>query len=783
MTLARDGPEEAKSMRKVVMRSAALAAAALVGCLHDARRPVVAPSATLGATREEAAAHLPTKLGVAFSGPTGPVASNEEAIVTVLFDRPMRTLDQPDDASALGATLTTKDGRKPQGRWRWVGAHGLVFEPETHLPHGSELEVVVPANVTSADGLRLGAEHRFTFNTAPPRVTYVSTANRHDLAPEQEIRVELDQPVDPAKLKASTHLIAIGATSTEAARSIAVNVRYATKVPKGRERAVIEITPADKLPLDRRIELVFDAGLVGLEGARGTAKEQRYSMRTYGPLALRDIVCAKATIGRCVASGTIDVELTNRVVPAELLSHLDVRGGEAARLLVEKSRSEPRTRLTIVRQSKPGKRYHVTVRRGLRDVFGQVLDHDLVFDVDTEDPFVDGAKKTPVATPTSTRTIEAPPPLAEPVGLAHRAKLDFEAEIGVRGHVVEALASSGLKSHVVPIGVVNVPTYGTFAASLLASDLTRWLDGTIAREGPTGGGWTWMWRAPGLPASTRAVTSIDLDALIGGPGKSGAAMLAMTVPGSFGAPTSSTLLDVTDLGVTARMSRHGGVVWVTKLSTGAPVPGAKVSIVRTRPKKDEQAIALDTATDDRGVATIPASAFDPIGAGIYGPAGDAYVLVHAGDDWTYQAIERGRASSQAWWDVDLDQRATMRGLLFTDRGVYRPGETAKLAGLARTLDGDAMKATPGMAVRVSASGEDGATLFDGRAIVDAFGTFTVDVPIPKTAKLGTVSMHAVLGNPADPTAHSVTLTTDAMLAAYKASAFQLDVALESETRQ
>src|SRR5208282_2454756 len=105
------------------------------------------------------------------------------------------------------------------------------------------------------------------------------------------------------------------------------------------------------------------------------------------------------------------------------------------------------------------------------------------------------------------------------------------------------------------------------------------------------------------------------------------AMVALAVPGEQSA--RSTLVRVTDLGVTAKASRLGSLVWVTSLATGKPVGGATVSL-RT-PEKGE---VFAAKTDGQGTAEIPSDKFDPFGDGKDPNRAKppAFLFVRAGDD-------------------------------------------------------------------------------------------------------------------------------------------------------
>ncbi len=128
------------------------------------------------------------------------------------------------------------------------------------------------------------------------------------------------------------------------------------------------------------------------------------------------------------------------------------------------------------------------------------------------------------------------------------------------------------------------------------------------------------------------------------------------------------------------------------------------------------------------------------------------------------------ASERSGVDVDLEQRGAWAGMLYTDRGVYRPGESIKLAGVFRRVDAAGIKVVPDEVVRVAVTDAEGETVFDGRAALDAFGQIVLDVPIPKTSHLGQARIAASVGRK-----DGESFEQQVLLAAYKASEFKVGV--------
>lgn len=121
------------------------------------------------------------------------------------------------------------------------------------------------------------------------------------------------------------------------------------------------------------------------------------------------------------------------------------------------------------------------------------------------------------------------------------------------------------------------------------------------------------------------------------------------------------VLAVTNAAITLRNTPDSWLAWVTDLDTGEPLPGLPVSLYKGRDT------VLSSTTDADGVARWPLNALE---------SGEhAYVVVE------------GEGVFGAWQGITPSEKNKKTIThLYTDRTVYRPGETVYFRGLLRDKD-------------------------------------------------------------------------------------------------
>ncbi len=682
-------------------------------------------------------------LAVVAAGPHGDLSAETEPGVTLVFNRPLREMDQAEPAAApKELQLRSSTGTAVPGRFRWVGTHGVLFEPEQPLPLATRFHVVAQKGLRALDGATLAEDYRFEFNTELPRlVTSVPSDRFRQAKPTDPIRLCFSQKVAPEMLERHARL-----TRVFSDRSGEDEIAFRVTAEEQREatsaRHWLTLVPQQPLPADSDLSLTISPGLTSQEGPLPTRDPITWTAHTHGPLRLDQVLCPRPDLGRCEAHRDVTLVLSTPVTPDELRRHVHFSGKYRAARPNPKAKvpNTPTTNHPLRLDPEYGDRFRVTLDAGLRDVFGQTLGKEVRFDVAIEEPFL-------VPDPKKANSPQQPLASAGPAPAPdqpRRPKLHYALEFGVTGQVFEALAgrdgAQGPLEHRVPIGSINLASYGLRSWANNELSTVYWLGRQRGGQGPSGAEPAFTWITPQAAASTRAVHWLDVDATLGGPGKLGVSMLqAQALGASY---PESRLLTITDLGISARISRFGSVAWVTHLSTGNPASGAEVLLY----DKNGHVLAKHQA-DAAGLVDFSAS--ELVSVDKNGNADSSMVLVaRLGDDWTFQRVEPASSVRPIAW-VDQAQKSHWRGLVFTDRGVYRPGESLKVSGFFRRTQQVGFDARGGQEVEYRLTDAAGEVVAVGKARLDTHATLALDLPIPKSIALGQGNITIRLGRKYD----------------------------------
>ncbi len=715
---------------------------AVLSCMQGERAPSVAPTRTLAIGTDPAARPAAGEFGVVFSGPRGEVTDPSE--VTIVWNRPMRPLDLAGDEAAPPASITIvgagadKEKATPKGQWRWMGTSALAFFPDPHLPRASEYEVKVPVGTRALGGEVMAKEHAFRFTTPGPRLVRLEPyEGSGDLTPTTAFELRFNQPMDPKEIERATR-IEIGDGKNP--RKVAVRASR----PKSDVPTLVKVTAASPLPLDAAVALVVGKTLRGIEGPRTLGEDDRRAYRTYGPLTVRGIECSNDTPKkRCAARGGVRVDLSNRVSYKEFRAHARIEG---APLDWSASRSDEsaQTSYYLPARMSPARSYRLVVTAGMKDAHGQLLAQDASFPIDTDDEWP-------------------------------------EVQLGLEGGIFEAAAG---RPRDVPVGTMNVASYDLVTAPLDEGSLVELLHGKRRWQGVEYDGVHALKSAkietvrPGGAKNQLVTRKIALDQVLAGQKGRGAAAIGVRHDGtSRGAFTDARVVTVTDVGISAKMSRFGSVVWATRLSDGKPIAGAKVSVRGANAREE-----FVGKTDAQGLCTIAASDYAPVQ-----PSGSvdeqAILFVRDGDDWAYRAVSEMVSAyrySDGNMSTDIGGELRPFGMVFTDRGVYRPGETVRAKALFRVPLEKGTRTPKGEEYVVEAYDSQENKVFEHRGQLGAFGELTVDVPVPASTRLGQLEIRAELGG-AHTSARGGVASQSVLLAAYKAAEFKVAVEPERPT--
>ncbi len=568
---------------------------------------------------------------------------------------------------------------QPPGEWRWLGTQTVVFQPDARFPMATEYTVDIPAGTRSLAGGALEKAERFTFRTPPPRVLGMEPSG-NQVEADPLMYVEFDQAVEPARVlpflelrgDASTGSVKLRLASEE---EIAKEKGLALRLERAEKGRAFAFKAERALPLATGYELIAKKGTPSAEGPRGSAADYRHGFSTYGPLQLQTSSCSVKK-EPCDPNATFSLTFSNRLAldsfePANVvidppLPHAKVSAGWRS--------------ITISGRKKGKTTYRVTVKAGLRDVFGQSLAQDATAEQHT--------------------------------GRASPAFFEEDTEMRVQdpGGAPEVLAFS-----------VNHKALRVSLYSVKPEDYVAYQ--TFRRE------WDWHNKRttpPGKHVLTRVVTPrsapdelvetrIDLSpALAGGVGNVLAIVEPIAQPRRPEAHLwSRQWVQVTKLGVTTVHEPGAGLAWVTDLATGAPVAGADVHVDAHPPVK--------TGAD--GLAHFRADSV-------------RLLVARRGAD----AAFLGGGETPYYSTYTPPERVTW--FTFDDRKLYKPGEEVHLKGWLRAVDfgkrGDVTLPTElaRQPVKFIAHDGRGNEIAKGQATLDPSYGFDLAFKIPDNGNLG-----------------------------------------------
>jgi len=651
---------------------------------------------------------------------TPSVAAQPMSEISVSFDRPVAgSLERSVDPAAV-----MRIAPQIAGRFEWRDPVTLRFIPARPLPSDTRFTVTVGTGFTSMDGSRLARAHEFAFRVRGPIILAgdpLNLANRAlRLVPNQRFDFVFSDSVDAARLEQLAHF---EMASTCAPRIIRVRVGQQRRITDAdgyrlrdaggwqRDRTadslrrIVSLFPRAPLPRNCSGDLVLPVELATGEPG-GMA---RWPFEIFGPLRIATLTCGyqPAAMTRECATGPLVVTFTTPVSGAEVQRRLRIvpalpftlrdTAVEAISWALE-ARLAPRTTYAVVADTQ------------LRDVFGQSLAGARIANVVTT------GYEPSVTYPIGRQTVE---------------------RTGFRTLPVQHVNADTLVARVAAIPDSLEPQ---FLARFAWGYGELWpLVAPAAREQ----------RIPVAAARDRAaVTGLALpvsDATRAGSPTLFAVRVSGTAvrDGDRDMDGAVSLVQVTNLGVTARIGVEQGMVWVTGVDDGRPREGARVTLhasdgrVLTRATSDAQGLARLTAFAEPLVDTTDAAA----GRG-RDAADGGYVSVVHGADRALVAANSYDPDLSSWafgvgsaWG---SERFPMAGAVFTERGIYRPGESVEAKAIVRvgTL-GSLQRPVPGDSMRWVFSDRDGTDVLTRTVALSEFGTTAQRLDLPASAAVGT----------------------------------------------
>lgn len=581
------------------------------------------------------------------------------AIVTVSFDRPVAgSLDRSVDPEEI-----FEINPRVAGRLEWRDPITVRFVPERLLESGTTYTVTIRPDFEAMDGSRLEQPYSFSFRVRGPAVLSNSIASSgfsNYLKPDAKFALAVSAPVEPVLLARLAYLefnadcpVRIVRLKVSGQRPITDQDSWEFREAGGWERnraldslrRVVELTPAERLPHGCAGFLVVPPVL---DEESDTSKPRRFGLATYGDFQIRSTRCAWQ---QC-PTGPVALEFTTPVKGVEVLRRIRLQPAVPFTL---SDTTDERASWTLDAALKPRTGYVVVVDSAIRDVFGQRL----------------------VGNPVGTLVTTGYPPTVD----YEYGRMVVE-RVGFRTLAVRHINVDTLVAMIAPVP-------DSLEAQFLAR--SEW-------------GWDDLWVKIAAGATTRRIpvrNERDHARIYGvqlpisnaqRPGRRTLVAVRITSPQLPAVEKGATrplgplaLVQVTDLGVHAKIGVQEGAVWVTGLSDGMPRTGAQVTL------RDIKGKVLATgATDSTGLARLRNYQAVPNGYEEGQESGgnlEAYVTVAYGTDRALVGINQYDPDLSPWrfnvWSAWDQQRLPVAAAVFTERGIYRPGEPVYAKAIVR----------------------------------------------------------------------------------------------------
>ena len=635
---------------------------------------------------------------------------------TLTFSEPVVALSTLEQGQADPAASLQMAPAVP-GRWRWLGSSSVEFVNDAPFPYSTAFHLLVPQGFRSLDGARLERPYQLDFTTPTVEVDRYALAPSEALcqwsAPDQHFKIVVNQPLaDPAK----DFFFQVGDQRRLVAARVVSAVGLADEPRPGRQkggpaapgvagsggfegfkdqRTRYEIAPAAPLPLATS----FFVGLAGeARGAQGTltaGQEWRVACATPAPMRVERVLRCADGADHC-PSGPLWLQFNNPIASRKALQPL-VHVTPDPRLAPVDD-DEPGAvygpGVALAGSFRPGQTYAVHVDAGVQDRLGQAspaFDGQVTMDDLLPSLYLGGDKAL----------LEADGDGQLPAQVTNLDRLEADLWHVSPQQMAQAELCAGPKCSPLPPGPPDAP---------LRQALT-------------------------YPRNEPHLHGVDLRAALGG-AKTGLVIARLRAPGTpFAGAPLRVYAQITDLAVHAKLGATAGLAWVTSVATARPVARAAVRVFDADGLQVAEAV-----TDAQGVAALPG--YQTLGPRSSYEAPRLLVAAASGDDAGYVTTEGYDELVAGQIPRDFDAARTRGlGLVFADRGLYRPGDTAHLKAILRTqVQGLVTTPPQGTRVHVEVKDPDDKRVLARDLALSRFGTFTLDVPLAREGRLGSYSV-------------------------------------------
>lgn len=589
---------------------------------------------------------------------------------------------------------------KLEGRFRWKGTATLVFEPKTALPYATHYKVTVKQGVKSWSGQQLAKDYSFDFTTPTVMLHHsVPQAQSSWQGVQDPIYLHFNQPVRPQDVQAAVELRQEG-------KSFPVDVRAYTEEDRKTETHTAElqdaydvprdngsvegpaanaavVTPREPLKPGTATELIVKAGLKSPAGDQVNKEEKTLNFTTRREFALDR--SARSLTGVDPEDG-IALSFTSPVTTARLGKAIQIKPAVELPDFDNAQDEFGSTDAWLGGDLKPNTSYQITLDNSLTDRFGSAYKGPQQFTLRT------GNYRPLLMGPEGSGLLELKGPRVLPYGIRNQPD------------------ATGRYRKLTPAELIQVQK----APNSLYS----------SQPYTPPGGWQ---KTVNLGGNRRRNETEQRNLTLPGGG-------LYYVQVAAGSAQQRSLVAVSDIGVTAKFSPENVLIYTSSLATADPIGHAAVEVYDAKGQR-----RWTGETDGEGFVQAPGWAQLNIQKTDEYSAPDLWVFVRSGASQSFVHTQGYNSVSPWAFNIDYtyDQFARrFQAYAFSERGVYRPGETVQVKGSVRELSEGSFKLPNLERVNYKVTDSRDREVTKGELPVNRFGGFDQSLVLKPSAATG-----------------------------------------------
>ncbi len=620
------------------------------------------------------------------------------------------------------------------GSFRFLTPRMVGFQGDKALPQATRFQVTLKAGLADLKNHRLDKDLAWTFNTESIKLTNLPGVNPIEKADIQPIdlneKLQFTSNVELDLASVEQHLQLIPEGKNQGVRfkvdlakeeKPEENTEPIEKIDPSARNWIYHLTPQKNLEKATSYRLKFAPGIRPAYGNLLSEKEFVSKLATYSPLAFQRINLygqpdANGAYGRFV-KGSPQLEFNNILVGDSAIKNIQINPAPKDISHLIQVNDEDKIVSINPYALAPATSYTITLGENLKDKFGQTLSKPVTVQYETGDLAGD---------------IWAPSNLnIFPTGK------DLQLNINTLN-----LAEGKYKAAYRVLQPTDLVYFNSASPKGNQNDLLPKPD---------------KWQS--FPVSNKKNQQLEIAVPLREKLSAPTGMLAYGVQSRtnqyqengkelWREPTIYGLVQLTNLGVFSQWFPESGLIRVHHLSDGSPVNSATVEIYESKLEAKSLTQPKPCAsgkTDVNGNLNIKREDLQICFAGKqrFVKSPQLLAIARENQDWAFTRTEE--YSGVYGYGIDAgwqEEKPESRGVIFSDRQLYQPGEKAWLTGFAEYLQNGTIQQDKNAVYQLTLVNPDGQKTDLGTQTTNQFGTFSLELPIQKSQRLGYYNIQA-----------------------------------------